>query len=626
MKRTAFCQLAILLWLVVVACQVHAQTDSLQVERQDSILVLKQEQTKALLKKADSLRKADSLEQVHLQQQINELRARDIKGKQRLQARLDSIKKYQELRDQKVKQQVDSMREHTVGVPAVFQGDTIFYIYSKLGPFSPSDRVQSIIQKLEIIVDENIFDPQKLKVYASEESHDIMHDDLIILSIVNRDAFWLDKSRQEVAEEYAEAIRKSVADYQERTGLIQTLKRFGLLILVLIVFSLCIQYMNRGFTWLNILILRRGRKYIGGIKFKNYEFLSRDREEQLIKWLLNVVKWFAIVVVVYLVLPIVFSIFPATKGIASTLIGYVLEPLKMFGKGLVGYIPELFTIVVIMIVTSYFVQFLKFVSDEIKCGKLQLPGFYPDWAEPTFHIVRIIVYAFSFIVIFPYLPGSDSPIFQGVSVFLGVLFSLGSSSAISNIIAGLVITYMRPFKIGDRVKVGDTTGDVIEKSMLVTRIRTTKNEDVTIPNSAILNGSTVNYSSSAEDRGLILHASVTIGYDVPWRQVHELLIAAALKTDNTKKEPRPFVLQTSLDDFYVSYQINLYTEKAGMSAGIYSQLFGHILDGFNEAGVEILSPHYRAARDGNTITLPPDYLPPNYTAPSFQVKVNKDGK
>lgn len=602
------------------------EPDSLKTEEQDSLLDLKQEQTKLLLREADSIRRADSLQQVQLQEQITNLRTRDRKKKLELEKRLDSLKKSQELRDLRVKNQVDSLREHTAGVPVVLYGDTIFYIYSKLGPFSPSERASSIVQKLDLLVEENIFKPELLSVHEGEESHDIMHEDIIIMSIVNRDAFWLDKSRKEVAEQYAASIRSSVADYEERSGLFHTLRRIGLLILTLVVFGVCIKYMDKGFTWLNKKIIIGGRRFITGVKFKNYEFLSVEREEQLITWMLNMAKWLAIIIVVYLILPVVFSIFPATKGIASTLIGYVLDPLKSFGLAFVGYIPDLFTIIVIMVITSYFVQFLRFVSAEVATGKLQLPGFYPDWAVPTFHIFRIIVYAFSFIIIFKHLPGSESEVFKGVSVFLGILFSLGSTSAISNIIAGLVITYMRPFKIGDRVKIGDTVGDVLEKSMLVTRIRTTKNEDITIPNSAILNGSTINYSSSAKELGLILHATVTIGYDVPWRKVHEILIEAAKKTEYSKAEPKPFVLQTSLDDFYVSYQINLYTEEAGKGSKIYSELYANIQDGFNEAGVEILSPHYRAARDGNIMTIPPDYLPPDYKVPSFNVNINKDGK
>ena len=179
---------------------------------------------------------------------------------------------------------------------------------------------------------------------------------------------------------------------------------------------------------------------------------------------------------------------------------------------------------------------------------------------------------------------------------------------------------MRSFTIGDRVKIGDVTGDVIEKTMLVTRVRTTKNEIISIPNSTILTSHIINFSSDAPDKGLILHTPVTIGYDAPWRQVHQLLIGAALATEFIEKEPKPFVLQTSLDDFYVSYQINAYTRAPNRQAATYSLLHQNIQDKFNEAGVEIMSPHYRAQRDGNQTTVPADYLPAGYQAPHFRVK------
>jgi small-conductance mechanosensitive channel len=215
-------------------------------------------------------------------------------------------------------------------------------------------------------------------------------------------------------------------------------------------------------------------------------------------------------------------------------------------------------------------------------------------------------------------------LFRGVSVFIGILFSLGSSTAIANMVAGLVITYMRPFKIGDRIKIGDVTGDVVEKTLLVTRIRTIKNEIITIPNASVLSGNTTNYTSEANEKGLIIHTTVTIGYDVPWKDMYQSLIEAALRTDMLLKEPNPFVLQTSLEDFYVTYQINAYTKEASKQALIYSNLHQNIQDVCNEKGIEILSPHYRAARDGNMTTIPPDYLSKDYKAPNFNVKIKTD--
>lgn len=594
--------------------QTHQPKDSIVNMESDSLLESQQKQKNDLLSKADSTHKADSLQQLNILQQISELRIRDVTKKKQLQAKLDSLKEETELRNKVAKDQIDSLRAYTLGIPVVLYEDTLFNIYSKLGPFSPRDRAVSIVQKLKLLIEEGVFDASKLIVFAGIESHDIIHEELIVLSITDRDAFWLDKTREEVAMEYSNAIQNSISVYMENTGLMQNLKRLGLAMVTVILFFLAVVYMNKGFTWLNRYLLKIGKKYIKGVSIKSYEFLSVASEEKLLIWILKMMKWISIILMIYLLLPIVFSIFPATKGIASTLINYILDPLKLFGAALIGYMPELITIVVIVVMTNYFVRFLKFLSFEIQHGNLIIAGFYPDWAVPTFNLVRIIIYAFSFIIIFPYLPGSDSAIFQGVSVFLGILFSLGSSSAISNIIAGLVITYMRAFKIGDRVKIGDTVGDVLGKSMLVTRLRTIDNEDVTIPNSSILNGKTVNFSTSAKELGLILKSTITIGYDVPWREVHKLLIDAALQTDHIKPDPLPFVLQTSLDDFFVSYQIKGYTEQPGMASKIYSQLHGNIQDAFNTAGIEIMSPHYRGNRDGNTVTIPVEYTTNNLSS------------
>ena len=615
-----------LLILIFPVIQINAQvqSDSLETKQQDSLLEVQEAQSSLLASQADSIRRADSIEQAALLEQIAQIQASDQQKKAELQARLDSLQQAREEREQKIRQQVDSLRANTPGVPVVFFTDTLFYIYSRLGPFSPYDRASNIKQKLEKIVDDHLYDPNKLGVNTGIESDDVLHGEMTLLSITDRDAFWLGQSRNEVANSYMETIEKAVEDYRNRTGVFSTLKRVGWLLLVLLVFFLSIHYLNRGLTWLNVKIIQRGKFVLNGVKFKGYELLTPEREVQVAVWLLNVIKWVLIIVFLYLILPAVFIIFPATKGIANTLFGYFLAPLRATATAFVSYIPEIITIIVIIVITHYFVRLLKFLADEIETQKLQLPGFYPDWARPTYNLLRFIIYAFAFVAIFPNLPGSDSPIFQGVSVFLGLLISLGSSSAIGNIIAGLVITYMRPFKVGDRVKIGEMVGDVVEKTMLVTRLRTIKNEDVTIPNSAILNGSTTNYSANAKTVGLILNTTVTIGYDVPWPKVHELLIGAATQVDQIKKSPKPFVLQTSLEDFYVSYQLNAYTDQAGIAAKLYSQIHSNIQDAFNEAGVEILSPHYRAPRDGNHITIPPDYLPPDYQAPPFQVQVRKE--
>ncbi len=360
--------------------------------------------------------------------------------------------------------------------------------------------------------------------------------------------------------------------------------------------------LNRFFRAINQRILRWRGSPLRPWRINSYELLTQERQLEVLRTALKLLRLALVVLTVYLALPLLFSLFPWTEGISRKLLGYVLGPVQRVVLSLVHYVPNLLTILVIYFFTTYAVRFL---AGEVAVGKLVIDGFYPDWALPTFNLLRFALYVFMFIVIFPYLPGSDSPVFQGVSVLLGFIISFGSTSAIGNVIAGIVITFMRPYKVGDRVKIGDVTGDVLEKTLLVTRLRTIKNEDVTIPNSNILSGHTVNYTAAAAHDGLILHTTITIGYNVPWPQVHELLLAAARATEGVEATPAPFVLQTSLDDFYVAYQLNAHTQLPHRRAGLYSLLHQHIQDAFAHAGVEIMSPHYRATRTGAGSTIPP---------------------
>jgi small-conductance mechanosensitive channel len=395
----------------------------------------------------------------------------------------------------------------------------------------------------------------------------------------------------------------------------------GILLSVLTT-TLAMVFFRSANTFFRLLI----RKVIGWkgtiikpIKLKTVEIVSAGRIAETLAGTLKILKVLFIFFLGYSYLTILFSFFEFTKNWASTLFGYIVDPLLNVFTAFIGYLPNLFFILVIAYVTRYVIKLVKLIFVELGKGTLSLPGFYQEWADPTYKIVRFLILAFAAIVIFPYLPGSNSPIFQGVSIFLGVLFSLGSTSAIANIVGGVVITYMRPFKIGDRVRIADTVGDITEKTLLVTRVRTIKNVDITIPNAMVLGSHIINFSSSAAERGLVLHTSVTIGYDAPWKKVHSLLLAAADATSGVLKEPAPFVLQTSLDDFYVRYELNVSTDQPNAMAGIYSELHQHIQDKFNEAGVEIMSPHYSAMRDGNRTAIPRDYLPESYQAPAFRL-------
>ncbi len=523
------------------------------------------------------------------------------------------------------KGRTDSLKATTVGYPVIgFFKDTLFLVYNKLGSFSAKERADAIsvrIHKLAGIIN---FNDTTLKILEAETNTDIVHVETVIMSITENDAKYTDLTKTELAEKYKQIISKKLIEYKSEISFSTLLKEIISALLVLLIGGLAIFYNRKLFRWTVTKIEEQEGKWINGLTIKTYTLFDAKSQVKALLFANVVLKWFVFILLVYIALPILFGIFPWTQNLADTLFNYVADPIKTIVKSLWNYIPNLITIVVILFVFRYILKGLAFLKAEIETEKLVINGFYPDWANPTYQIIKVLIYAFMLIIIFPYLPGSDSPVFRGVSVFLGVLFTFGSSGSLSNIIAGLILTYMRAFKIGDRVKIGEITGDIIEKSMLVTRIRTIKNEIISVPNSNIMSSHTINYSSDSVDNGLILHTTVTIGYDVPWKNIHQALIDAAMRTEHLLHDPKPFILQTSLDDFFVSYQINAYTREPNKQALIYSQLHQNIQDCCNEAGIEIMSPHYRAARDGNMTTIPTNYLDKDYEAPAFKVKNNGD--
>jgi len=362
----------------------------------------------------------------------------------------------------------------------------------------------------------------------------------------------------------------------------------------------------------------RGTKILP-IRIQNYELISAERLTEILKWLAQKVRLVLIIILLYLFIPAVLSLFPLTQGLIRKYLDYILHPILLILNGIIDFIPNLFFIIVVFYIVRYVLKFLRLIFTEIDEKRLTFPGFAREWASPTYKLLRVLIIVLAVVMVSPYLPGFGSPAFQGVSIFFGLLLSLGSTAAIANIVAGISITYMRPFRVGDRVKIADTMGDVIEKTLLVTRVRTIKNVDVTIPNAMVLGSHMINFSALAADNRLIIFTSVTIGYDVPWRHVHDLLKAAAHDTAGIAADPKPFVLQTSLNDFSVTYELNAYTGDVQHLLKVQSDLHQNIQDKFNEAGVEIMSPTYSAIRDGNEATIPEDYLPKAVPLKGFRI-------
>jgi small-conductance mechanosensitive channel len=612
----------VLLFSLLVSTLSNSQNDS--IKKSDSVnnAVWKEYQLQQIANTNQF--KLDSIKKVQLEIELLSLKTADNLKKDDLLKQLEELKDAEKVRITAKKEKIKLLKGSVKGYPVLgaFK-DTLFLMYNRLGSFSAEERAEAISNRLVKLQSNFNLYPNDLKIVKAETTTDIVFDENILLSVSENDGIWNDKSADVLTENYRLLIIQNIQEHREATSFITIVTEISLSLLVILIFSTLIYFATKLFKWTAAKIEFNEEKAIKGIKIKNYTLFDAKRQVNALLLVNKTVKWFLILLLIYIALPILFGIFPWTKNFTEVLFGYILDPLKNIASGIWNYLPNLITIIVIIVFFNYVMKGIHFLKDEIANENLKFAGFYPDWANPTFQIIRVMIYAFMIVVIFPYLPGSDSPIFKGVSVFLGFLFTFGSAGSLANLIAGLVLTYMRLFKIGDRVKIGDVSGDVIEKSLLVTRVRTIKNEIISIPNSTVMSNHTINYSSDTVDKGLILHTTITIGYDVPWVKIHEALLEAADRTDMLLKEPKPFVLQTSLEDFYVTYQINAYTKDANKQAKIYSDLHCNIQDSCNEAGIEILSPHYRAARDGNQSAIPESYLPKDYKVPSFNFNFSR---
>jgi small-conductance mechanosensitive channel len=506
--------------------------------------------------------------------------------------------------------------KQTAQTQVILDNRPLFTISAGVLSFTPADRAQGISKRLQTVAQDRLLNLDQIALDDHETSTDIVLQDQVLMTVTDQDAAANAQKRLELAKGRMELIRQAVNDYRTarsgRSLAIDTAKALAVTLVLVVLLALIRRYFPR---LIALIESWRGTR-IRTIRLQSIELLHEERAVAMLLSLLRFARIVLIIALFYLYIPLVLSFFPWTAGVAERLFTYIETPVVKVWQGVTTYLPNLFFVAVIAICTHYVIRFSRFLFNEVERQNITLPGFYPDWALPSFKIIRFLIIAFAVVMAFPYLPGSDSPAFKGVSVFLGVLFSLGSTSAVANVVAGVILTYMRAFCVGDLVKIADTMGCVTEKTLLVTRVRTVKNVDITIPNAMVLGSHIINYSSSAQ---LILNPTVTIGYDVPWRQVHELLIDAARSTDRIMVEPKPFVLQTALNDFNVGYELNAYTDAPSDMAQVYSELYANIQDRFNEAGIEILSPHYSTLRDGNMTTIPADYLPTDYQPPAHRI-------
>ena len=504
--------------------------------------------------------------------------------------------------------------------PVTLGGEPVVWISAGTSQFPPEARAARITARLEEIVHDRAVRNPAVTITPAASAFELRVQGRLLMIVTPRDAEILGVSPESLAQEVAKMLEAAIRAERLRYAPATLTRSAWQAALALLVLATVLWLMHRVLRWARVRFERWCERRIqaaGG------RWLGERRARSVVRAAGRLVLAFHVVlalVVLDVFLTFALGLFPWTRAASVRLAEYAMTPVRAVVTGLVDYLPNFFHLVVITAVFYAAIRILDAVAAQIRDGHIVLANFPADWADPTRKIIRFLLVALGVVVAFPYLPASSSPAFTGVSVFLGVLVSLASSSALSNIIAGLVLTYTRAYRLGDRVQIAGTYGDIVDTSLLVTRIRTIKNEEITIPNGIVLGNSVTNYSREAKTSGLILHTSVTIGYDAPWRTVHGLLIDAALATPGILRDPAPFVWQTALKDFYVTYEINAYTASAHDAPAIYADLHARIQDAFYAAGVEIMSPHYTSLRDGNTVAIPEPSRPPGYRAPGFRVE------
>jgi small-conductance mechanosensitive channel len=486
---------------------------------------------------------------------------------------------------------LEMMKDRKLVAPVKVDGDELFLVRGTTS-FPASDRASAISKRISEAASNPSLSADSLKIRKAADHLEIYAGSEYLMSVYAGDAEVEHLRTETFAYLAIRKIRTTIELYRlarSRPVLVnKSIKALSAAVLL----TLILLFLFWLFRKLNKVFQHRIQKKIESVEHKSFKLIQSGQLWKAFNILFRTLRIGLAVLLVAVFLNFILGLFPWTNNIATYTLKLFLHPIISIGHGILNFLPSLAFLIVIFLVTQYLLKLIKLLFKGLLNGDIVIRGFYPEWAMPTFRLLRIVIIAFGVVIAYPYIPGSDSNAFKGVSVFLGLLLSLGSSSFISNVIAGYSLTYRRAFKKGDRIKVNDSVGFVEEQSLLVTRLRSIKDEEIVIPNSILINSSIINFNNQVRGMGLIVHTVVGIGYETPWRQVDAMLKLAADRTEGLLKDPTPFVLKLSLGDFAVNYEINAFCQEISMIHIVYSTLHQNILDVFNENNVQIMTPAY----------------------------------
>ena len=475
--------------------------------------------------------------------------------------------------------------------PVELDGTVLFRVRG-VSALPAEERARVIHDRLVAVAANPAIPVEALRVVQTDGAIRIVAGDQLILGVVEADASLEQVTPAELSTALLYRLQEAISTYRAArspAALRRALVNTAIATLLLVVLAAGVLWFWR---WVDAFLTRRLQARIQTVGIQSFEVVRADRIWAAVRNALFGLRTIVLLAIFLVYVGYVLGQWPRTRGFARDMVGFAVAPLETIGQGILENIPSLVFLAVLFFLIRFALKLIRLFFEAVSRGTVVLSGFDAEWGQPTYKIVRVLIVAFALVVAYPYIPGSESDAFKGVSLFLGIVFSLGSSTAIANIIAGYMMTYRRAFKVGDRVRIGDIVGDVIEVRLQVTHLRSVKNEEIVVPNSQILSSDVLNYSSLARTDGLILHTEVGIGYETPWRQVEAMLRAAAERTSGLLTEPRPFVLLKKLGDFAVVYELNVYCQEARAMNALYTALHRNILDVFNEYGVQIMTPAY----------------------------------
>jgi len=490
----------------------------------------------------------------------------------------------------------------------MLDGQRVIEVRAAAGAQTPADLAQRISRELLLLANDHSRAPGQLVVeeqppYWMVAERQADGSTMPRLAVDARAAQRFGLSQRALAERYRDQLQQAIRLYRTRHSLEAWVHGTALALVVLALYLGWLLGQRR----LQRRLRQRLLAHCPALRIGATQLLSPAQLRPALLLGLNLLNWALLLLISYLLVPLLLGLFPPTQGLAMGLRGQIIAVLQAIAKAVLGTVPALLSIGLILAITALLVRASNAWFGALGQGQVRLPGFYPEWGRPTGRIAAVLIVMAGLVVAYPHIPGAGNRTFQGAGLFVGLLAALGSSAVATNVISGLMLIYTRGFQEGDRVEINGVLGIVEDRALLVTRIRTPRNELVSIPNATVIGASIVNFSLAPREshRPVAVATTVTIGYDVPWRQVHALLLAAAHSVGGIADTPEPFVLQTSLNDFHISYELNASVRDVGHYRETLSELLGAIQDQFAAARVEILSPGYHAIRNGNRSTVPP---------------------